>query len=150
VTGHAQFGCLVCITSWSPSSLGTKPLPPHVGHCCSSSVPFSTAPSPLQSGQVFMCASWDATTPPAITFASASLIHSHRASATSVRLTELRRGQGIYQCVEKVGGRSCLPLPTVNINGDYSFAWIAPEPDVKVVLFVFHPEISVPSPTAWL
>ena len=27
------------ITSlWSSSSLGTKPLPPHVGHCCSSSV----------------------------------------------------------------------------------------------------------------
>jgi Trypsin-like peptidase domain len=39
------------------SSSGTKPLPPHVGHCCSSSVPFSTTPSPLQSGQVFTCAS---------------------------------------------------------------------------------------------
>ena len=53
---QAQFGCLVFITSscWSSSS-GTKPRPPHVGHCCSSSVPFSTTPSPLQSGQVFMC-----------------------------------------------------------------------------------------------
>ena len=51
---------LVFITSsWSSSSSGTKPRPPHVGHCCSSSVP-STTPSPLQSGQVFMCASWDA------------------------------------------------------------------------------------------
>ena len=46
--------------SLSPSSSGTKPLPPHVGHCCSSSVPFSMMPSPLQSGQVFTCASlWD-------------------------------------------------------------------------------------------
>ena len=35
------FGCLVRITSsWPSSSSGTKPLPPHVGHCCSSSVPF--------------------------------------------------------------------------------------------------------------
>ena len=33
------------------------PLPPHVGHRRSSSVPFSTTPSPLQSGQVFMCGS---------------------------------------------------------------------------------------------
>src|SRR5262245_18947982 len=38
------------------SSSGTTPLPPHVGHCRSSSVPFSMTPSPLQSGQVFMCA----------------------------------------------------------------------------------------------
>ena len=30
-------------------------LPPHVGHRCSSSVPLSTTPSPLQSGQVFIC-----------------------------------------------------------------------------------------------
>jgi transposase len=36
---------------------GTKPLPPHLGHCCSSSVPFSMTPSPLQSGQVFTRAS---------------------------------------------------------------------------------------------
>ena len=44
--------------SWSSSSsFGTKPLPPHVRHCCSSSVPFSMTPSPSQSGQVFMCAS---------------------------------------------------------------------------------------------
>src|SRR6516164_7775821 len=47
----------VRVTSSSSSSSGTKPLPPHVGHCCSSSVPFSTTPSPLQSGQVFKCAS---------------------------------------------------------------------------------------------
>ena len=32
----------------------TKPEPPHVGHCCSSSAPFSMTPSPLQSGLVFM------------------------------------------------------------------------------------------------
>ncbi len=58
VAGCAQLGCLVCITSsWPSSSSGTKPLPPHVGHRCSSSVPFPTTPSPLQSGQVFMCAS---------------------------------------------------------------------------------------------
>jgi hypothetical protein len=51
-----QFGVLVCITSsWLSSSSGTKPLPPQVGHCCSSSVPFSMTPSPLQSGQVFKC-----------------------------------------------------------------------------------------------
>ena len=62
---RAQFGCVVCITSSrSSSSSGTKPLPPHVGHCRSSSVPFSTTPSPLQSGQVFMGAPHgDATTP---------------------------------------------------------------------------------------
>jgi len=49
---------IVLITSsWSPSSSGTKPHPPHVGHRCSSSAPFSMTPSPLQSGQVFMCAS---------------------------------------------------------------------------------------------
>ena len=47
----------VRITSSSSSLSGTKPLPPHVGHCCSSSVPFSMTPSPLQSGQVFTCAS---------------------------------------------------------------------------------------------
>ncbi len=47
----------VRITPWSSSSLGTKPLPPHVGHCRSSSVPFSMTPSPLQSGQVFIRAS---------------------------------------------------------------------------------------------
>ena len=42
---QAQFGCLVCITSsWPSSSSGTKPQPPHVGHCCSSSVPFSATP----------------------------------------------------------------------------------------------------------
>ena len=66
ITGCAQFGCLfVCITSsWPSSSSGTKPLPPHVGHCCSSSVPFSTTPSPLQSGQVFMCASRGMLSPP--------------------------------------------------------------------------------------
>src|SRR4029079_15296639 len=45
-------------SSLSSSSSGTKPLPPHVGHCCSSSVPFSMMPSPLHSGQVFTCASW--------------------------------------------------------------------------------------------
>jgi hypothetical protein len=65
ISGCAQVGCLVCITSsWPSSSSGTKPLPPHVGHCCSSSVPFSTTPSPLQSGQVFMCASWGCYQPP--------------------------------------------------------------------------------------
>ena len=49
-------------TSSSSLSSGTKPLPPHIGHCRSSSVPFSMTPSPLQSGQVFTCASlW---TPP--------------------------------------------------------------------------------------
>ncbi len=54
---QTQFGCLVFITSsWPSSSSGTKPQPPHVGHCCSSSVPFSMTPSPLQSGQVFMLA----------------------------------------------------------------------------------------------
>ncbi len=37
----------------SPSSSGTKPLPPHDGHCCSSSVPFCMTPSPSHSGQVF-------------------------------------------------------------------------------------------------
>src|SRR6188472_4363098 len=42
-------------SSLSPSSSGTKPLPPHVGHCCSSSLPFSMMPSPLHSGQVFTC-----------------------------------------------------------------------------------------------
>jgi len=47
----------VHVTSSSSSSSGTKPLPPHLGHCCSSSVPFSMTPSPLQSGQVFTCAS---------------------------------------------------------------------------------------------
>ena len=52
----------VRITFSSSSSSGTKPLPPHVGHCRSSSVPFSMTPSPLQSGQVFTSASqW---TPP--------------------------------------------------------------------------------------
>jgi hypothetical protein len=48
---------VVRITSSSSSLSGTKPLPPHVGHCCSSSVPFSMTPSPLHSGQVFKCAS---------------------------------------------------------------------------------------------
>jgi hypothetical protein len=50
----------VLITSplWSLSS-GTNPLPPHVGHLYSSSVPFSITPSPLH-GHVF-CAMW---TPP--------------------------------------------------------------------------------------
>ena len=48
----------VRVTSSSSSSSGTKPLPPHVGHCRSSSVPFSMTPSPLHSGQVlvFTCA----------------------------------------------------------------------------------------------
>src|SRR5262249_50446513 len=56
------FGHFERITSSSSSSSGTKPLPPHVGHCRSSSVPFSMTPSPLQSGQVFTCVSlW---TPP--------------------------------------------------------------------------------------
>ena len=50
-------GDVFITSSWPSSSSGTKPLPPHVGHCRSSSVPFSTTPSPLQSGQVFMCAS---------------------------------------------------------------------------------------------
>src|SRR6516225_4776353 len=49
----------VRVTSSSSFSSGTKPLPPHVGHCRSSSVPFSMTPSPLHSGQVFVftCAS---------------------------------------------------------------------------------------------
>ena len=48
----------VRVTSSSSSSSGTKPLPPHVGHCCSSFVPLSMTPSPLQAGQilVFTCA----------------------------------------------------------------------------------------------
>src|SRR5215207_2879518 len=41
----------------SSLSSGTKPLPPHVGHCFSSAVPLSMTPSPLQSGQVFLSAS---------------------------------------------------------------------------------------------
>src|SRR5215467_8148819 len=56
----------VRVTSSSSSSSGTKPLPPHVGHCRSSSVPFSMTPSPLQSGQVlvFTCASlWSSCEP---------------------------------------------------------------------------------------
>src|SRR6516165_6854963 len=44
----------VRVTSSSLSSSGTKPPPPHVGHCCSSSVPFRMTPSPLQSGQVLV------------------------------------------------------------------------------------------------
>src|SRR5262245_19944942 len=52
-----QIGDVFIISSWLSLSSGTKPLPPHVGHRRSSSVPFSTTPSPLQSGQVFMCAS---------------------------------------------------------------------------------------------
>jgi hypothetical protein len=66
LAAQAQFGRLVFITSsWPSSSSGTKPQPPHVGHCCSSSVPFSMTPSPLQSGQVFMWAPLgNATTPP--------------------------------------------------------------------------------------
>ena len=72
---QAQFGCLVFITSsWPSSSSGTKPQPPHVGHCCSSSVPFSTTPSPLQSGQVFMLAPHGMLHTDAILFAGASLI----------------------------------------------------------------------------
>jgi hypothetical protein len=43
------------ISSCSSSLSGTKPRPPHVGHWRSSSVSLSTTPSPLQSGQVFMC-----------------------------------------------------------------------------------------------
>jgi hypothetical protein len=39
---QAQFGCLVfIISSWPSLSSGTKPRPPHVGHCCSSSVIFN-------------------------------------------------------------------------------------------------------------
>src|SRR5262245_9161304 len=53
-----QIGDVFIISSWLSSSSGTKPLPPHVGHRRSSSVPFSTTPSPLQSGQVFMRASF--------------------------------------------------------------------------------------------
>ena len=33
---------------------GTTPLPPHIGHWCSSSVPLSITPSPLQSGHVLV------------------------------------------------------------------------------------------------
>jgi hypothetical protein len=40
-------------SSLSSLSSGTNPLPPHVGHLCSLSVPFSITPSPLQSGHVF-------------------------------------------------------------------------------------------------
>ena len=63
VQGHVRFALsgrgsdVFMISSWPSSSSGTKPLPPHVGHRCSSSAPFSTTRSPLQSGQVFMCAS---------------------------------------------------------------------------------------------
>ena len=72
---QVQFGCLVCITSsWPSSSSGTKPEPPHVGHCCSSSVPFSMTPSPLQSGQVFMGAPHGDPTIAASIFAGALLI----------------------------------------------------------------------------
>ena len=52
-------------TSSSSSLSGTKPQPPHVGHRCSSSVPLSTTPSPLQSGQVFICPSTPPKKPPA-------------------------------------------------------------------------------------
>src|SRR5262245_53843697 len=52
-----QIGDVFIISSWLSSSSGTTPLPPHVGHRRSSSEPFSTTPSPLQSGHVFMCAS---------------------------------------------------------------------------------------------
>jgi hypothetical protein len=62
--GFRGWGFVFSTLSW-PSSSATKPQPPHFGRCCSSSVPFSTTPSPLQSGQVFMCAPHrDATTPP--------------------------------------------------------------------------------------
>src|SRR6266568_36338 len=63
----------VRITSSSSSSSGTKPLPPHVGHCRSSSVPFSMTPSPLQSGQVFTCVSlW---TPPQALIRQPNVMH---------------------------------------------------------------------------
>ena len=52
-----QIGDVFITSSWLSLSSGTKPLPPHVGHRRSSSVPCSTTPSPLQSGQVFMRAS---------------------------------------------------------------------------------------------
>src|SRR5262245_8568379 len=52
-----QIGDVFIVSSSLSSSSGTKPLPPHDGHRRSSSVPFSTTPSPLQSGQVFMRAS---------------------------------------------------------------------------------------------
>ena len=74
LTYSRSYLMLVFITSSWSSSSGTKPRPPHVGHCCSSSVPFSTTPSPLQFGQVFMCASWGCYPSPAIISAGASLI----------------------------------------------------------------------------
>src|SRR5262249_28099327 len=43
-----QIGDVFIISSWLSSSSSTKPLPPHVGHRRSSSVPFSTTLSPLQ------------------------------------------------------------------------------------------------------
>ena len=68
-------GDVFITSSWPSSSSGTKPRPPHLGHCSSSSVPFSTTPSPLQSGQVSMCApNGDATTPPRLISAGALLI----------------------------------------------------------------------------
>ena len=74
LTYSRNYLMLVFITSSWPSSSGTKPLPPHVGHRRSSSEPFSTTPSQLQSGQVFMCASWGCYPSPAIISAGASLI----------------------------------------------------------------------------
>src|SRR5262245_10300085 len=78
------FGHFERITSSSSSSSGTKPLPPHVGHCRSSSVPFSTTPSPLQSGQVFMCAPHKNTTAGRMRVASANAYGS--ANSPSPRL----------------------------------------------------------------
>jgi hypothetical protein len=75
---------LVLITSslfLSSLSSGTKPLPPHLGHCTSSSVPFSTTPSPLQSGQVFMSTS-----------------RAGRKAADAQNQRPLRLPSGHYQC----------------------------------------------------
>ena len=56
VTAHQCVMCLILLRGRRRLS-GTTPRPPHVGHRCSSSVPWSTTPSPLQSGQVFISAS---------------------------------------------------------------------------------------------
>src|SRR6185312_17351155 len=56
ISGHCAHLLVLTTSSRSSSSSGTKPLPPHVGHCCSSSVPFST--HHRCSVDRFSCANW--------------------------------------------------------------------------------------------
>jgi len=60
----------------------------------------------------------------------------------------LRRGEGLYQCVEQVTSRRSLPLPTFDIDVEYPFPWGAREDDVEVVHLVFDPESRVAGPPA--